>query len=195
MQNIILASNSPRRKYLLEQAGIQFRVVTRGTDESYPADLPIGDVPVYIARNKAKEVNRYLDSAFHQQHSDKTILAADTVVVLDNQIIGKPETEAEAISHLQRLSGREHTVVTGVVILTDEQEVHFSASTQVAFHPLSDKQIRFYVENFKPFDKAGAYGIQEWIGVIGIKHINGDFYNVMGLPVSRVLQELEKLQP
>jgi septum formation protein len=194
MQTIILASQSPRRKALLELAGVPFEMVVKSTDESFPADMKVEEVPVFVARHKAITVNKYLDEAYHGEHSSKTILAADTVVVLDNKIINKPEDRDDAIKMLTTLAGKKHRVITGVVLLTDSQEVTFSDITEVEFHPLTTEQIEYYVDECKPFDKAGAYAIQEWIGAIGIKCITGDFYNVMGLPVSRVVQELEKLE-
>jgi len=192
MQKIILASQSPRRKALLELAKVPFEIVVKGINETYPAEMPVEEVPVYLAKHKAIEVNKFLDSAYHKQHSTKTILAADTIVVLDNQIINKPEGRNDAISMLSALAGRKHKVITGVVLLDDEGEFSFYDQTEVEFHPLSLEQIEFYVDTCEPYDKAGAYAIQEWIGAVGIKCINGDFYNVMGLPVSRVVQELQK---
>lgn len=194
MANIILASQSPRRKQLLEWAEVSFTVVVRTTDEVYPEGLAIEEIPVYIARQKANEVNTYLDAAYHKQYSDKTIVAADTVVVLEERIINKPHNRAEAIEMLTALSGKKHKVITGVVIHTDHKQVQFAEVTEVEFHELTQAQIEFYVDKYQPYDKAGAYAIQEWIGVVGIKCIKGDFYNVMGLPVSRVVQELEKLE-
>jgi septum formation protein len=193
MQSIILASSSPRRKQLLEWAEVPFEVVVKSIEENYPASLPAEDVPVFIARQKAIEVNKFLDEAFHQQHANKPILAADTVVVLGSQIIGKPVNRNDAIEILQALSGKTHLVITGVVIQYDNHEVAFSDITSVEFHPLTIQQIEFYVDKYEPYDKAGAYAIQEWIGVVGIKSVQGDFYNVMGLPVSRVVQELGRL--
>jgi septum formation protein len=193
MADLILASQSPRRKLLLEWAEIPFTVVVRPIDETYPAGLSIEEIPLHIARNKANEVNAYLNAAFHQQYVDKTILAADTVVVLDDTIINKPLNRTEAIRILTALSGKIHRVITGVVIHTDVQQVSFSETTEVEFYPLTQDQIEFYVDKYKPYDKAGAYAIQEWIGVVGIKSIKGDFYNVMGLPISRVVQELDNL--
>jgi len=193
MRSIILASSSPRRKQLLEWAEVPFEIVVKSIDEDFPPTIPVDDVPVFIAREKAIEVKRYLDEAFHQQHINKPILAADTVVVLGSKIIGKPLNRKEAIETLQLLSGNIHRVITGVVIHYNGSEVAFSDVTSVEFHELSDEQIEFYVNKYEPYDKAGAYAIQEWIGVIGIKSVQGDFYNVMGLPVSRVVQELQKL--
>ena len=191
MQKIILASQSPRRKQLLEWAEIDFDILVKETDESYPPHLAVPDIPVHIARNKAIAV---LESDTYKRYEGGNIIvAADTVVVLDNTIIGKPADEEEAVKTLGRLSGRTHTVITGVVIKSEGAEVAFSETTSVTFHELSSEQIRYYVEHYKPLDKAGGYAIQEWIGVTGIKKIDGDFYNVMGLPVSRVVKELNKL--
>jgi len=186
MERIVLASQSPRRKQLLEWAEVPFDVVIKETDELYPADLPVQDIPVYIARNKALAVLQELSH-------ERIILAADTVVVLDNQVIGKPKDRNNAIEILQSLSGRRHQVITGVVILAGEEEIAFADITDVWFHELDLEQIIFYIDKYKPYDKAGAYAIQEWIGVIGIQSVKGDFYNVMGLPVSRVVRELNKL--
>jgi septum formation protein len=194
MQNIILASSSPRRKQLLEWAEVPFEVVVKSIDETFPPDLATEDVPVFIAREKALEVKRFINNgAFHQQHVNKPILAADTVVVLGSKIIGKPEDRLHAIEILQSLSGSTHRVITGVVIHYKDEEVAFADVTSVEFHELTKEQIEFYVDKYEPYDKAGAYAIQEWIGVIGIKSVQGDFYNVMGLPVSRVVRELERL--
>ena len=183
MEKIVLASQSPRRKQLLEWAEIDFEIITRETDETYPANLSIAEVPVYIARNKALAVKEVLSE-------NRIILAADTIVVLNDQVMGKPADRDDAIAMLTQLSGNKHRVITGVVIINGKRETAFSDVTEVLFHPLSGDQIVFYVDNYKPYDKAGAYGIQEWIGVIGIRSVNGDFYNVMGLPVSRVVQAL-----
>ncbi len=181
---IILASQSPRRKQLLEWAEINFDVVTSDADESFSTSMPVEEIPVFIARNKAKAVQQKLNS-------DAIILAADTIVVLGNKVINKPASRNEAIEMLRSLSGKEHRVITGVVLLKKDEEIAFADVTHVFFHELTDEQIIFYVDKYKPYDKAGAYAIQEWIGVTGIKSINGDFYNVMGLPVSRVLQQLK----
>lgn len=191
MLEIILASQSPRRKQLLEWAEISFQVVSQFTDESFPPDMPVEDVPVHVARNKALATKEYLKEAFHARHAGKPIVAADTIVVLDNEVINKPCDLEEAVAMLQKLSGRSHRVITGVVILIENKEISFADITEVEFHPLTEAQVRFYVNKYAPLDKAGAYAIQEWIGVIGIKSIRGDFYNVMGLPVSRVLQSLQ----
>lgn len=184
-QPIILASQSPRRKQLLEWAEIPFTIQVQETDESYPQGLGMEEVAVHIARNKALAVVQ------QQVPHGNTILAADTIVVLDGQVIGKPKDRDDALRILAALSGQQHQVITGVVILHPGGETAFADVTQVDFHPLTSEQIAFYVDKYQPYDKAGAYAIQEWIGVVGIKSVSGDFYNVMGLPVSRVVQVLE----
>jgi septum formation protein len=192
MRKIILASQSPRRKQLLQWAEIPFEVRDVETDESYPAGLLPGQVAIHIARNKALSA---LDNDKSADITDASfpILAADTIVVLNDEIIGKPANKEDAIAILKRLSGKKHFVITGVVLLSGK-EISFADKTEVEFHELTDEQIEFYVDNYKPFDKAGAYAIQEWIGVIGIKSVCGDFYNVMGLPISRVVMELQKIK-
>jgi septum formation protein len=186
VNKIILASQSPRRKQLLEWAEVLFDIVVKETDESYPEGLAVEEVAVHIARQKALAVQNDLPA-------DKVILAADTIVVLGDRIIGKPKDREDAIAILTDLSGCNHRVITGVCILQNEKEIYFADATDVIFHELSAAQIEFYIDKYKPYDKAGAYAIQEWIGVVGIKSVKGDFYNVMGLPVSRVVKELEKL--
>ena len=183
---IILASQSPRRKQLLEWAEVPFTVVIQPTDESYPLGLSFEETAIHIARNKALAVQR--DHQF-----TIPVLAADTIVVLEDRVIGKPIDREDAIAILSALSGKIHRVITGVVIVFNEKEVAFADSTEVTFHGLTKDQIIFYVDKYQPYDKAGAYAIQEWIGVVGIQSVSGDFYNVMGLPISRVVQELEKL--
>ena len=185
-KKIILASQSPRRKQLLEWAEVPFEVIVKETDESYPENLSVENVAMHIALNKALAVRS-------QVSPEIPVLAADTIVVLDNTIIGKPKDRNDAIEILTSLSGKKHLVITGVVILFNATEVIFADISEVFFHPLSAEQIEYYVDKYKPYDKAGAYAIQEWIGVVGIRSVNGDFYNVMGLPVSRVIQELSKL--
>lgn len=186
MQKIILASQSPRRKQLLEWAEVSFEIIVQETDESYPEDFDMCKTAMHIARNKALAVKQLKGAGI-------PILAADTIVVLKNEVIGKPKDRKDAISILSSLSGKKHHVITGVVILCDDKEIAFAETTEVVFHQLTRQQIEFYVDNYKPYDKAGAYAIQEWIGVVGIRSINGDFYNVMGLPVSRVVQALQNL--
>jgi len=188
---IILASQSPRRKQLLEWAEVPFEIMVQSTDETYPPEMPVPEVPVHIAREKAIAIRQ----KFEALHDDTNIIiAADTVVVLGNTIIGKPKDREDALDILSRLSGNKHQVITGVVLLKGQQEIAFADITDVWFHPLTKEQIAFYVDKYKPYDKAGAYAIQEWIGVVGIKCISGDFYNVMGLPVSRVVEELGKFR-
>lgn len=185
---IILASQSPRRKQLLEWAEIDFDIVVSATDELVPIGIAVTEVPIIIAREKALAVKEKIQVNIAQK--DLLVLAADTVVVLENDIIGKPTDRKNAIDILTRLSGKKHKVITGVVLLKGEKEIAFSDITEVEFHQLTQEQIIFYVDKYKPYDKAGAYAIQEWIGVVGIKQINGDFYNVMGLPVSRVVKAI-----
>ncbi|MGZ8544141.1 MAG: Maf family protein [Flavisolibacter sp.] len=185
MAAIILASQSPRRKQLLEWAEIPFDVVVKTTSEEFPPGLSHEEAAIHIARQKAEAVQ---DSV-----QGKIIIAADTIVVLDNDIIGKPENRNDAINILARLSGRQHMVITGVVIRKGTKEIAFAEITEVNFHQLTDSQVAFYVDKYQPYDKAGAYAIQEWIGVVGIQSVRGDFYNVMGLPVSRVVQALNSL--
>lgn len=192
MQLIILASQSPRRKQLLEWAEVPFEIMVQSTDESYPDSLPVNEIPVFIARQKALAIQQEIRQ--HRPAKNKCpILAADTVVVLGDRIIGKPVDRRDAIQIISSLSGQCHKVITGVVILHDNTESSFYDITEVEFHTLTEEQIVYYVDKYKPFDKAGAYAIQEWIGVVGIKKVTGDFYNVMGLPVSRVVQCLEKI--
>ncbi len=185
-QKIILASQSPRRKQLLEWAEIDCNIIVSETDESFPAGLGFEAAAIHIARNKALAVIDKTDRSI-------PVLAADTIVVCDDLIIGKPTGREDAIQILEKLSGKKHMVITGVVILSGNDEIAFADTTSVTFHKLSSGQITYYVDHYKPYDKAGAYAIQEWIGVTGIKSIEGDFYNVMGLPVSRVIQQLNLL--
>jgi len=185
MERIVLASASPRRRQLLEWAEIPFDIVVRDTPETWPPGLSTSDIPVHIARNKALAVQPAADAG-------RLILAADTVVVLGEEIIGKPKDREDAVNILLRLAGRRHEVITGVALLKGETECSFADRTAVWFHELTRTEIEGYVDRYKPYDKAGAYAIQEWIGVVGIRRIEGDFYNVMGLPVSRVVQALRQ---
>ncbi len=187
MEKIILASQSPRRKELLYLAEIDFDVIVADTNESYPAGLSFEETAMYIAKNKALVVA--------ENNVGRTILAADTIVVCNNKIIGKPINREDAIATLTELSGNVHDVITGVCILKNNEETLFADSTTVSFHALTQEQIIFYVDKYKPYDKAGAYAIQEWIGAVGIKKVEGDFYNVMGLPISRVVATLAPLIP
>lgn len=182
----ILASNSPRRKELLAGLDLDFEVkVLSDIDESYPEDTPVGEVAEYIARKKAAAYQAMI-------HDDELVITADTVVVVDQEILGKPVDAADARRMLCLISGREHQVITGVCLTTTEKIHSFSVSTDVAFKLLSENEIDYYIEHYKPFDKAGAYGIQEWIGYIGVTSLHGSYFNVMGLPVQRIYAELQK---
>jgi septum formation protein len=192
-KKIILASQSPRRKQLLEWAEVSFDIIVAATDESYPSGLSPEAIAIHIAKDKALAIRNKVLERSDPLEKLLPILAADTIVVLQNDILGKPKDREDAIHILTRLAGNRHKVITGVVLLNGKEETAFADITEVEFHPLSIAQIEYYVDQYEPYDKAGAYAIQEWIGVVGIKSISGDFYNVMGLPVSRVLQELGKL--
>ena len=184
--HIILGSNSPRRRELLAGLDLDFEVkVIPGLEEHYPATLQPEEIPVFLAQQKAE--------AYIPTLPEKTLLiTADTIVWNRNEVIGKPKNREEAIQMLQSLSGHEHHVVTGVCLTTTEKQKAFSVISAVKFATLTDEEIGYYVDKYQPFDKAGAYGIQEWIGYIGVESINGSFYNVMGLPVQRLYQELKK---
>jgi septum formation protein len=184
MDRIILASSSPRRKQLLEWAEIPFDVIPSDSDEMVPDQLPVSEIPVFLASQKAAIVRKITAP-------ERIILAADTIVVLDQQMLGKPIDRSDAIRMLLLLSGKVHEVITGVALTHAKKEILFAETTRVRFHSLTRFEIEHYVDHYQPYDKAGAYAIQEWIGVTGIHSIDGDFYNVMGLPVSRVLQELK----
>ena len=184
LPHIILASNSPRRRELLAGLGIDFEVrVLDGIDESYPDTLPVSEIAEHLAVKKA-------DAYRSSMAADELIITADTVVVCGNEVMGKPADESDAHRMLCQLSGRVHHVITGVCITTKLQQRHFSVTTEVTFKQLSDDEITYYITHYRPFDKAGAYGIQEWIGYIGCTGLNGSYYNVMGLPVQRIYQEL-----
>jgi len=193
MEPFILASQSPRRQMLLNWADVSFEVIVSDSDETYPASLDLNEVPVYIAKNKAHAVQEKIILSY-PQHLQKNIVAADTIVVLAGNVLGKPANKQEAIASLIALSGKTHQVITGVVLLYQGKEYSFSETTLVTFNTLTFAQIEYYVENYKPYDKAGGYAIQEWIGVVGIHSIEGDFYNVMGLPVSKLLQKIKQLE-
>jgi septum formation protein len=182
ISKLILASQSPRRKQLLEMAEHEFTVVVSEVDEIVPANMSPLLVPQHLAREKAITV--------HGLHPDATIIGADTIVLLDDEILGKPADAADAVRMLQQLSGKKHLVITGVCIKNKLHESVFSVTTEVYFRPLTENQILHYVENYRPLDKAGAYAIQEWLGAIGIEKIIGDYYNVMGLPIGEVVRVL-----
>lgn len=183
---VLLASNSPRRRELLGDLGVKFSTfVIPGIDESYPANLPLMEVAAYISRVKADAYAKTISAS-------QLIITADTVVVCDGAVLGKPEDKADAVAMLKRLSGKVHYVVTGVTITTATRKETFSAVSEVEFAELEDDEIEYYVETYLPLDKAGAYGIQEWIGCMGVRRISGSFYNVMGLPLQRLYTELKK---
>ena len=187
--DIILASKSPRRKELLEMLDVPFKIHTKdGIDETYPADLPAEKVAEYLSRLKGR--------AYSEDIKDnELIITADTVVILDGKIYGKPKNEEDAIDMLMQLQGKTHTVATGVTIATKDILKSFSTYTGVTFAEISREEAKYYVEKYKPLDKAGAYGIQEWIGCAAIAGINGSYYNVMGLPVHQLYMELKSLPP
>ena len=187
--NLILASQSPRRKQLLQDARLEFTIVVEETNENFPAEMDYHEVPEFIAKNKAGAVFAKLEK--EKSLSENTIiLAADTVVILDGKIIGKPKDAEDAFQILSSLSGKTHEVITGVCLQSASETKTFSSLTKVHFNPLSSETIRTYIAEYKPFDKAGSYAIQEWIGLVGIHSIEGDLYNVIGLPVNKVVSEL-----
>ncbi|WP_293713776.1 Maf-like protein [uncultured Parabacteroides sp.] len=182
---IVLGSNSPRRKELLAGLDLEFDVeVIPGIDESYPDTLTSAAIPLYIARKKAEA---YLE----KMSDDELLITADTIVATYDRILGKPDSRENAVEMLRYLSGHVHEVITGVCLTTKEKTVSFSVDSAVSFAKLEEEDILYYVDKYRPFDKAGSYGIQEWIGYIGVEAINGSFYNVMGLPVQRLYQELK----
>ena len=179
---IILSSNSPRRKELLAGLDLDYEVrVVDGIDESYPHDLPASEIPVYISMKKA---------AAYTIAEGELVLTADTVVVLGDEVLGKPKDETDAKRMLRELSGKTHQVITGVCLTTTSKQQAFAVTTDVTFKTLTDEEIDYYVTQYKPLDKAGAYGIQEWIGYIGVTSLNGSYFNVMGLPVQRIYEAL-----
>ena len=183
---IILASNSPRRKELLAGIDVDFKVrVIPDIDESYPDSLPTRQIAEYISRKKAVVYQR-------QMAADELIITADTIVVLGSEVMGKPKDEEDACRMLRELSGQTHQVITGVTLTTTQRQESFSVETDVTFKQLTDEEIHYYVTHYKPFDKAGAYGIQEWIGHIGVTALRGSYFNVMGLPVQRIYEALRR---
>ena len=183
--HVLLASKSPRRRELLAELMIPFNPISiGGIDETYPESLPAVDIPQYLADRKA-------DAYFSFIKDNELIITADTLVIKNNKVLGKPHNEEQAFEMLTTLSGNTHKVVSGVCIFTKDRRVSFSSITEVTFSPLSEEEIKFYIDHFRPFDKAGSYGIQEWIGCVAVQAINGSFYNVMGLPVHQLYQELK----
>lgn len=183
----ILASQSPRRKELLQQVGLRFEVMVSNTDETFPENLPIAQIPIYIAEQKAVAVS---PKAF-DQYPNSCIISADTIVYIDGQILNKPSNRAEAIDMISLLAGKRHEVITGVCLLRANKKETFSVATAVYFNPLTSAQIAYYVDTFQPYDKAGGYAIQEWIGMVGINRIEGCYFNVVGLPISEVYKKLQ----
>lgn len=182
--NLLLASNSPRRKELLTQLGYQFDIVKIDVDESYPSDLKPDEIAEYVSAKKAKAFD---------VNENELLLTSDTIVALDQKILLKPKDENEAFEMIKSLSGKVHQVYTAFTIKTVDSEISKTSKTDVEFSEISDEEINFYIKNYKPFDKAGSYGIQEWLGMTKIKNIFGSFYSVMGLPVDLVYEELKKL--
>ncbi len=179
---LIVASSSPRRQYLMKEAGFSFTTEKPDVDESFPHDLPVDQVAKYLAEKKAEY--------FRLTMKDEIVLTADTVVILKNRILNKPQDQKEAVQMLSDLSGNIHTVMTGVCILSKEKEISFDDTTEVTFASLTPEEISFYVNQYKPYDKAGAYGAQDWIGMVAIEKIEGSYFNVMGLPIHKVYQHL-----
>ena len=183
--NILLASASFRRRELLTQLGVQYSLVKPSQEEEVvPSDICVEDVSEYLACQKS--------NAYNDLKDNDLLITADTTVIVDNKILGKPKDYSDAFQMLRLLSGKTHLVVTGVCLRSVDKVVSFSVKTEVTFSKLDDEEIRFYIENYKPFDKAGAYGIQEWMGKVAVEGINGSFYNVVGLPVQRLYRELKK---
>jgi septum formation protein len=185
--NYILASKSPRRQELLHSLGIGFKVLLNDEEENYPENLTREEIPVYLAELKAKHF-------LNELKENDLLITADTIVWLSGEVLGKPANQKEAVNTLQKLSGREHQVISGVCLTSFQKQKSFFSISNVRFKKLSLSEIEYYVSEFKPFDKAGAYGIQEWIGYIGITHIEGSFYNVMGLPVQQLYTEIQNFQ-
>ena len=182
--NLLLASNSPRRKELLTQLGYQFDIVKIDVDESYPSDLKPDEIAEYVSAKKAKAFDL---------NENEILLTSDTIVALDQKILLKPKDENEAFEMIKSLSGKVHQVYTAFTLKTVDSEISKTSKTDVEFSEISDEEVKFYIKTYKPFDKAGSYGIQEWLGMTKIKNIFGSFYSVMGLPVDLVYEELKKL--
>ena len=184
--NIVLASKSPRRQELLKGIGIDFSILTKEVDENYPARLPLIDVAPFLSLKKAKA----FDEA--ELPENYMVITADTVVIVENEILGKPKDRDDAVRMMLLLSGKVHKVVTGVTVHTAEKTKTFSVISKVTFESLDNQEISYYIDNFKPYDKAGAYGVQEWIGYIGVSNVEGSYYNVMGLPTQKLYKVLKE---
>lgn len=181
--HIILASQSPRRHQMLKELGLDFKIQTKDIEEVYPDHLKGEQIPIYLAKLKAE--------AFELNLNEKElVITADTIVCVDDMVLGKPKDRDDAVNMLKTISGRSHQVISGVCLKSKEKEATFSTTTHVHFKELSLEEINYYIDNYKPFDKAGAYGIQEWIGFVGIDGIEGSYFNVVGLPIQRLYQEL-----
>lgn len=183
--SIVLASNSPRRKELLKMAGFEFVVKSKNVEENHPEGMKQEEIPVHLAQKKAKAL-------LSEIADNEIIIGADTIVLLNGKIYEKPIDTEDAINMLSALSGQMHEVITGVCIVSKQKEILFSETTKVYFNELKQEEIEFYVDHYKPFDKAGSYACQEWIGAVAIKKFEGDYFNVVGLPINRVYQELKK---
>ena len=183
--NIVLASKSPRRQELMKGIGLEFSVITKDVDESYPSNMSVYDVAPFLSLKKAKAFN---DEELPENYM---VITADTVVIVDDMILGKPKDEADARGMLGRISGKKHSVITGVTIRTSDKVKTFSVVSKVSFEILDQEEIDYYVNNFRPYDKAGAYGIQEWIGYIGVNYVEGSYFNVMGLPTQKLYKMLK----
>lgn len=184
--NIVLASKSPRRQELLKGIGVDFTILTKEVDENYPQRLPAIDVAPFLSLKKAKT---FEDSELPENYM---VITADTVVIVENEILGKPKDRDDAIRMMNLLAGKAHKVVTGVTVHTKEKTKTFSVTSKVTFETLDNQEIDYYIDNFKPYDKAGAYGVQEWIGYIGVSNVEGSYYNVMGLPTQRLYKVLKE---
>lgn len=184
--NIVLASKSPRRQELLKGIGVDFTILTKEVDENYPQRLPAIDVAPFLSLKKAKA---FEDAELPDNYM---VITADTVVIVENEILGKPKDRDDAVRMMNLLSGKMHKVVTGVTVHTKEKTKTFSVISKVTFETLDNQEVDYYIDNFKPYDKAGAYGVQEWIGYIGVSNVEGSYYNVMGLPTQRLYKVLKE---
>lgn len=184
--NIVLASKSPRRQELLKGIGLEFSILTKDVDESYPNDMSVFDVAAYLSLKKA---SAFEDAELPDHYM---VITADTVVVVDDMILGKPQNDDDAYGMLRLLSGKRHSVITGVTVRTEEKTKTFSVTSKVSFEILDEEEMEYYINKYKPFDKAGSYGVQEWIGYIGVACVEGSYFNVMGLPTQKLYQMLKQ---
>jgi septum formation protein len=187
MKKIILASNSPRRKELLGGLDIPFEVITiNGLDESFSEDLKGEEIPLFLSEKKSEAYSEFWSKP------ETIVITADTIVWMNDKVLGKPKSREEALEMLRSMSGKSHYVYTGVCVRSAEKKVSFVCSSEVRFANLDETEIEYYVDKYQPYDKAGSYGVQEWIGYIGVEHINGSFYNIMGLPIQRLYTVMKK---